>query len=200
MTYPLQDHEMKGQWNEKFFKNNNPLVLELGCGRGEYTVNLAEHFPDKNFVGVDIKGARIWRGAKTAVEKNLNNVGFLRIQIDKIGLFFAPAEVSEIWITFPDPQPQLSRERKRLTALPYLERYKNILRPEGIVHLKTDNAGLFAYTEEVLKENKFPVFQCTHNLYESDILTEILSIKTTYEQMYLKKGVPINYMNFSIPR
>ncbi len=198
MTFPLIDHEMKGKWNEIFFKNNNPIVLELGCGRGEYTVNLAQQYPDKNFIGIDIKGARLWRGAKTAIENHLKNVGFLRLQIDKIELFFAPSEVSEIWITFPDPQPQVSRERKRLTSPNYLDRYKNILSPEGMIHLKTDNAGLFAYTEEVLKENQYAVFQCTHDLYQSDILNDILKIKTTYEQMYLKKGVPINYMNFSI--
>lgn len=199
IIFPLADHERKGKWNEVFFKNNNPIVLELGCGRGEYTVNLAQHYPDKNFIGIDIKGARLWRGAKTAIENQMKNVGFLRLQIDKIEHFFAPSEVSEIWITFPDPQPQVSRERKRLTSPNYLNRYKNILSPKGIIHLKTDNAGLFAYTEEVLKENRYPVFQCTHDLYQSDILTEILKIKTTYEQIYLKKGVPINYLNFSIP-
>ncbi len=127
------------------------------------------------------------------------NVGFLRLQIDKIEHFFAPGEISEIWITFPDPQPQVSRERKRLTSPNYLDRYKKIISPEGIIHLKTDNAGLFAYTEEVLKERKYVVYQCTHNLYQSDILTDILQIKTTYEQIYLKKGVPINYLNFSMP-
>ncbi len=198
INFPMTDHEMKGKWNSNFFKSDKPIVLELGCGRGEYTVNLAEHFPDKNFLGVDIKGARLWRGAKTAIENNMNNIGFLRTQIDKIAHFFAPSEVSEIWITFPDPQPQLSRERKRLTSPEYLERYNQIIRPGGIIHLKTDNAGLFEYTESVLAEKNFKVYQCTHDLYKADFLTDILKIKTTYEKIYLEKGVPICYLNFSM--
>jgi tRNA (guanine-N7-)-methyltransferase len=198
MSFPIQDHALKGKWNADFFKNNKPIVLELGCGRGEYTVNLASHFPDKNFIGIDIKGARLWRGAKTALENNLKNVGFLRLQIDKIGSFFGPQEVSELWITFPDPQPQVSRIRKRLTSPNFIDHYKKVLAPKGLIHLKTDNAGLFAFTEEVIKELKLDLHQCTHDLYQSPILNEILSIKTTYEEMYLKKGVPINYLNFSI--
>jgi tRNA (guanine-N7-)-methyltransferase len=199
MSFPITDHALKGKWGQDFFRNDKPIVLELGCGRGEYTVNLAEKYPDKNFVGVDIKGARLWRGAKTAMDNKMTNVGFLRLQIDKIDYFFGPDEVSEIWITFPDPQPQVSRIRKRLTSPNLLEHYKKMLIPNGIIHLKTDNAALFAYTEFVMKQLHCQVHQCTHDLYQSAFLNDVLSIKTTYEQMYLKIGVPINYLNFSLP-
>lgn len=198
MGFPMEDYELKGKWRETFFKNDNPVILELGCGRGEYTVNLAEAYPEKNFVGVDIKGARLWRGAKTAVENNMANVAFLRIHIDKIEHFFAPGEVDEIWVTFPDPQPQLSREKKRLTSPNFLRKYKNILSEKGIVHLKTDNAGLFNYTLESVKEQKHHLEQFTHDLYRWKNLNEILQIKTTYEKMFLKQGLPIHYMNFRL--
>src|SRR6201990_3146220 len=142
----------KGQWSTGFFKNNNPLVLELGCGKGEYTVNPAVMFPEKNFIGIDYKGNRIWRGAKTALEDGVGNVGFLRIQIETILDHFAPGEIDEIWITFPDPQPQVSREKKRLTSPRFLDKYKQFLKPGGYINLKTDNDGLHAYTAEKIGE------------------------------------------------
>lgn len=144
----------KGEWSKGFFKNNNPAVLELACGKGEYTVNLATLFPDKNFIGIDYKGNRIWRGAKTALEENVPNVAFLRIQIENLLDYFAPGEIDEIWITFPDPQPQLSREKKRLTSPRFLDKYIEILKPGGCVNLKTDNDGLHAYTAEKIEELK----------------------------------------------
>lgn len=188
---------MLGQWSPAFFKNNNPLVLELACGKGEYTVNLAILFPDKNFVGIDYKGNRIWRGAKTAVEEGINNIGFLRIQIENLIDYFAPGEVDEIWITFPDPQPQLSREKKRLTSPRFLDQYKQILKPGGKVNLKTDNNDLYAYTVQKVDELGLINHIQTDNLYHSEFATEILCIKTYYERKYLKDNKNINYIQFS---
>ena len=199
VAYPLQDDAIKGKWNEAFFSKPQPIVLELGCGRGEYTVNLARFSPGHNYVGVDIKGARIWRGAKTVHEENLKNVGFLRIQIEFIENFFAEKEVNEIWITFPDPQLQQSRERKRLTSPRFLSRYKNILVPGGLVHLKTDNRELYEYTLGVAKELDYPVEKSTDDLYATADTEEVLAIKTTYEQIFLKQGIKICYLRFRIP-
>lgn len=187
----------KGNWSAGFFKNNNPVVLELACGKGEYTVNLARLFPDKNFIGIDYKGNRIWRGAKTALEEGVSNVGFLRIQIETILDYFAPAEVDEIWITFPDPQPQVSREKKRLTSPRFLEKYKQILKPGGFVHLKTDNDGLHAYTTEKIEEAGIKLHKKTEDLYHSEHADEVLSIKTYYEKKYLEENKNINYLKFS---
>ena len=187
----------KGNWSAGFFKNNNPVVLELACGKGEYTVNLARLFPDKNFIGIDYKGNRIWRGAKTALEEGVSNVGFLRIQIETILDYFAPAEVDEIWITFPDPQPQVSREKKRLTSPRFLEKYKQILKPGGFVHLKTDNDGLHAYTTEKIEEAGIKLHKKTEDLYHSEHGDEVLSIKTYYEKKYLEENKNINYLKFS---
>jgi tRNA (guanine-N7-)-methyltransferase len=195
--FPPADHELKGKWHASFFKNENPIVLELGCGRGEYTVSLAEKFPDKNFIGIDWKGARLWRGAKTSFENKMTNVAFLRIQIQNILNFFSKNEVSEIWITFPDPQPQQSRQRKRLTAPRFMSMYRQILTGEGIIHLKTDNAPLHEYTLEVIEENKFRKIYSTRDLYHSDADNEILGIKTTYEKMFLQQGLKICYLKFS---
>jgi tRNA (guanine-N7-)-methyltransferase len=188
---------MQGQWSKAFFKNDNPLVLELACGKGEYTVNLAQLFPDKNFIGIDYKGNRIWRGAKTAIEEGINNVGFLRIQIENLIDFFGPGEVDEIWITFPDPQPQLSREKKRLTSPRFLDMYKVILKPGGAVNLKTDNDGLHAYTVDKIDELGLNKHIRTEDLYHSDFVTEVLSIKTYYERKYLAHNKNINYLKFS---
>ena len=187
----------KGEWSKSFFKNDNPLVLELACGKGEYTVNLATMFPNKNFIGIDYKGNRIWRGAKTALEEGVNNVGFLRIQIETLRDYFGPAEVDEIWITFPDPQPQLSREKKRLTSGRFLEAYKTILKPGGFVNLKTDNDGLHAYTAEKIAEVGLNLHVKTEDLYQSQFADEVLSIKTYYEKKYLKDNKNINYLKFS---
>ncbi|WP_428327556.1 tRNA (guanosine(46)-N7)-methyltransferase TrmB [Mucilaginibacter sp.] len=187
----------KGRWNTGFFKNNNPVVLELACGKGEYTVNLATMFPEKNFIGIDYKGNRIWRGAKTALEDGVNNVGFLRIQIETLLDYFGEGEIDEIWITFPDPQPQLSREKKRLTSSRFLDMYKPLLKPGGFVNLKTDNDGLHAYTAEKIEELKLPLHAKTEDLYHSEFADEVLCIKTYYEKKYLKVNKNINYLKFS---
>ncbi|MCR8561488.1 tRNA (guanosine(46)-N7)-methyltransferase TrmB [Mucilaginibacter sp. BJC16-A38] len=187
----------KGQWSNGFFKNNNPVVLELACGKGEYTVNLATMFPDKNFIGIDYKGNRIWRGAKTALEDGVNNVAFLRIQIETLIEYFAPGEVDEIWITFPDPQPQISREKKRLTSARFLDMYKVILKPGGFVNLKTDNDGLHVYTVEKIAETSLTLHVRTEDLYNSEYADDVLNIKTYYEKKYLKDNKNINYLKFS---
>ena len=188
---------LKGQWSKEHFKNNNPVVLELACGKGEYTVNLAQLFPDKNFIGVDYKGNRIWRGAKTALEEGVDNVAFLRIQIENLLDYFAKGEIDEIWITFPDPQPQLSREKKRLTSPRFLEKYIEVLKPGGYVNLKTDNDGLYAYTAEKIQELKLKEHVNTADLYNSEFADEVLSIKTYYEKKYLADNKNINYLKFS---
>ncbi len=188
---------LKGQWAEKHFGNTNPIVLELACGKGEYTVNLAKLFPEKNFIGVDYKGNRIWRGAKTALEEGITNVGFLRIQIETILEHFEENEISEIWITFPDPQPQDSREKKRLTNPKFLERYKLILKPEGFMNLKTDNDGFYAYTIEQIELQQLQKVVETTDLYASDLVDQVLAIKTYYERKYLAVDKNINYVKWS---
>lgn len=188
---------MKSNWRRDFFQNNYPLTLELACGKGEYTVNLGRMLPEHNFIGVDYKGNRIWRGAKTAIEENIQNVGFLRIQIENILEYFAEGEVDAIWITFPDPQPQLGREKKRLTFPKFLEKYKLLLKPGGCLHLKTDSDELYAYTLEKIDELGLKIHGQTDNLYHSDLLDEVLSIKTYYERIYLKSDKNINYVKFS---
>ncbi|WP_028297470.1 tRNA (guanosine(46)-N7)-methyltransferase TrmB [Olivibacter sitiensis] len=188
---------MKGQWAAAHFGKDKPIVLELACGKGEYSVNLAKLFPEKNFIGIDYKGNRIWRGAKTALEEGIQNVAFLRIQIENILDYFSSGEVDEIWITFPDPQPQISREKKRLTAPAFLERYKQILKPGGTVNLKTDNDGLHAYTLEKILELDLHLLKKTEDLYRSEIVNEVLSIKTYYERKYLANEKNINYLQFS---
>ena len=187
----------KGEWNAGVFKNANPVVLELACGKGEYTVNLAVLFPNKNFIGVDYKGNRIWRGAKTALEDGVNNVAFLRIQIENLIDYFAPGEIDEIWITFPDPQPQLSREKKRLTSPRFLNMYRQILKPGGFINLKTDNDGFHTYTVGQIDQLKLNLHTRTENLYHSEYADEVLSIKTYYEKKYLKDNKNINYLKFS---
>ena len=187
----------KGKWAADFFKNDQPVVLELACGKGEYTVNLARMFPQKNFIGIDYKGNRIWRGAKTALEDGVSNVGFLRIQIETLLDYFADGEIDEIWITFPDPQPQLSREKKRLTSPRFLEKYRQVLKPCGFVNLKTDNDGLYAYTAEKIAERDLNLHIKTEDLYHSEYADEVLSIKTYYEKKYLQVNKNINYLKFS---
>jgi tRNA (guanine-N7-)-methyltransferase len=187
----------KGKWAKEFFKNDMPVVLELACGKGEYTVNMGQLFPQKNFIGIDYKGNRIWRGAKTALEDGVSNVGFLRIQIESMLDYFGAKEVDEIWITFPDPQPQLSREKKRLTSPRFLEIYKHILKPGGAVNLKTDNDNFYAYTAEKITEHKLELLIKTEDLYHSEYADEVLSIKTYYEKKYLQDNKNINYLKFS---
>ena len=193
-TYPFQDFEMKGKWHKEYFRNDNPIVLELGCGRGEYTTQLSETFPQKNFIGIDIKGARLWRGAKTATENKMPNVCFIRAQIQLLGYFFAAGEVSEIWITFPDPQPQKSREKKRLTGPRFLEMYSHVLQPGGMVHLKTDNKPFYEYTIETATSNNFILSSGTDNLYGSELRESVPDIRTKYETMFLQQGASICYL------
>ena len=193
-----EGYPMKGNWKKDFFKNKNPLVLELGCGMGEYSVGLAEKFPDKNFLGVDIKGARIWQGATDALNKGLSNVGFLRIRIDWIEACFEKEEVDEIWITFPDPQLKKRKEGKRLTHPDFLKRYNNIIKKKGLIHLKTDSQFLHGFTLGVISGQNHALLDSTHDLYSSPVKREHMEIKTHYEQIYLSKGLPITYLRFRL--
>jgi tRNA (guanine-N7-)-methyltransferase len=192
-------YELKGQWNATFFKNENPIVLELGCGKGEYSVALAQKYPNKNFIGVDIKGARFWRGAKTAVEEGIPNVAFLRTQIELIDHAFATGEVDEIWITFPDPQIKYKRTKHRLTNAAFLERYKRILKPEGVVNLKTDSEFMHGYTLGLLHGAGHEVLYANHNVYKQEgSPEEVTTIQTYYESQYLEQNKPITYIRFKI--
>lgn len=194
--------EMKGKWRETFFKNNNPIVLELGCGKGEYTVELAKLYPDTNFIGVDIKGARMWTGATMALNQGLKNVAFLRTNIEIIDRFFQKDEVSEIWLTFSDPQ--MKNPRKRLSSTFFLERYRKFLVNNGTIHLKTDSNFLFTYTTYMAGHNKLPLLFHTTDLYHQegidDTTKQILSIQTYYEKMWIERGLNIKYMKFSLPQ
>jgi tRNA (guanine-N7-)-methyltransferase len=190
------DFYLKGNWASSFFKNNNPIILELGCGKGEYTVEMAEKFPEKNFLGVDIKGARIWKGAKLSAEKYLKNVGFIRTNIEIIAQFFAPGEVDEIWLTFPDPQ--MKKTNNRLTSTGFISRYKEFLSESGVIHLKTDSNFQYLYTCAVVEQNNFEILTKSDNLYNSDLLNDILSIKTFYEKQWLGRGITIKYIAFRI--
>jgi len=195
-----KDYYLKGKWRDKVFGNTNPLILELGCGKGEYTLFLAEKYPDINFIGVDIKGARIWKGAKSANENRISNVAFLRTRIELINAFFYDDEVEEIWITFPDPQLKKRRNKKRLTGPRFLNSYSKFLKHEGLIHLKTDNDVLFKYTLDVINYNKLSLVRSTENLYASDFIDDVLSVKTFYEKQFLAEGSSINYLEFKLPR
>ncbi|HLU84981.1 MAG TPA: tRNA (guanosine(46)-N7)-methyltransferase TrmB [Vicingaceae bacterium] len=200
------NYHLKGKWNTAVFKNNHPIVLELGCGKGEYSVGLAKEFPEKNFIGLDIKGNRIWKGAKEAFESSMKNVVFVRTRIDFITSIFEENEVDEIWITFPDPQPKDRQERKRLTSPLFTERYKKILKPNGIIHLKTDHEGFFKYTLQEIKDNNYHLLEHTFNLYAEKIADldektqRILSIKTFYENLFSQKGHHIHYLKFQFKK
>ncbi len=199
----LVGHPLKGKWKQDFFKKNHPLILELGCGKGEYTVGLGQKFPESNFLGIDIKGARLWKGAKFAWENKLSNIGFVRARIDFIEGLFGPKEVDEIWVTFPDPQPQESRENKRLTGPNFLLRYKHILKDDGIIHLKTDNHGLYEFTLALCQAVGHPIEYNTNDLYaqpdESNPTVKYAkSIQTYYEGKYLAKGITICYLKFRL--
>lgn len=188
---------MKGHWGETFFKNDRPIVLELGCGRGEYTVGLGRLFPEKNFIGVDIKGARMWTGATESLQAGMTNVAFLRTQIEIIDRFFAEGEISEIWLTFSDPQ--MKKATKRLTSTYFMERYRRFLTDRGLVHLKTDSNFMFTYTKYMIEHNHLPVEVMTEDLYHSGMADEILSIRTYYEQQWLDRGLNIKYIRFRLP-
>ena len=193
------DFDLKGKWSEQFFKNSNPLVLELGCGKGEYTVALAKQNPDKNFIGIDIKGARFWRGAKTAIEDGLSNVAFIRTQIELVDLVFAAGEVSEIWITFPDPQIKFQRTKHRMTNSEFLQKYKKILNAEGVMHLKTDSEFMHGYTLGLLHGEGHEVLYAHHDVYKNYYSPqEVIGIQTFYEKQYLEENKKITYIKFKI--
>lgn len=187
--------EMKGKWTE-FFGNKKPIILELGCGKGEYIVALSARYPDKNFIGIDIKGARMWRGAKTTFENNVKNAAFIRTRIDQIVGLFAANEVEGIWITFPDPQP--TKERKRLTSPMFLNRYRQFLKPDSIIHLKTDNLDFFNYTLSTIKVEGYDLLFHTYDLYNSNLEDDVMLTQTHYEKIFLDQGVPIKYLRFKI--
>ncbi len=193
-----KDHPLKGRWREDFFKNSNPITLELGCGKGEYTVALAQQDGQRNFIGIDIKGARMWRGAKTATDEGMTNVGFLRTRIEFINSFFAEGEIDELWITFPDPQLKSRRAKKRLVAPPFLESYAKFLSPNGFINLKTDSKHLFGYTAEVIRNFSLPCEVSNDDIYGSGYADATLSVKTAYEAEYLRRGLPITYTRFSL--
>ena len=194
--------DMRGHWHEQYFKNQNPIVLELGCGKGEYTVELAKRYPQMNFIGVDIKGARMWTGATQALKEGLGNVAFLRTNIEIIDRFFAEDEVNEIWLTFSDPQ--MKNPRKRLTSTYFMERYRRFLIDGGIIHLKTDSNFLFTYTSYMVEKNQLPVIVKTENLYAEPSgntqFSEAAAIQTYYESMWIARGLNIRYMKFRLPR
>lgn len=194
-----QPFALKGNWNKDFFKNGNPIVLELGCGKGEYSVELARTYPEKNFLGIDIKGARFWRGAKTALEDGLNNVGFMRTQIELVEYAFAKAEISEIWITFPDPQIKYKRTKHRMTNTEFLQKYKNILTPDGTINLKTDSEFMHGYTLGLLHGEGHEILHANHNVYKNEYSPkEVTGIQTFYEKQYLEQGKPITYIKFRV--
>ena len=202
--YSVVEHvpfDMQGHWRTDYFHNDHPIVLELGCGKGEYTVGLARMFPDINFIGVDIKGARMWTGATQALNEGLGNVAFLRTNIEIIERFFSPGEVQEIWLTFSDPQ--MKNPRKRLTSTFFMERYRKFLVDGGVVHLKTDSNFLFTYTRLMVEKNGLPMLLCTDDLYHfeqvDEVTRQILSIHTYYENMWIERGLNIKYMKFQLP-
>ena len=190
------DYKLKGKWGEQVFGNDHPIVLEVGCGKGEYSVGLGELYPEKNFIGLDIKGARMWTGAKAAKEKGMKNVVFLRTHAEELESIFAPGEVSEIWITFPDPQ--MTKARKRLTGTRFLSLYRKFLKEDGLIHLKTDSPFLYQYTAELVKANRLPVNVNTDDLYGVGLDDKILGIKTFYERQWLSRGKTIKYIQFSL--
>jgi tRNA (guanine-N7-)-methyltransferase len=190
-------NQLKGKWHETVFKNQNPITLELACGRGEYTVGLAQLYPDRNFIGVDVKAARMWQGAKFALDNGLNNIAFIRIQIDFLLEYFAAGEVSEIWITFPDPQPQKPRARQRLTSPQFLGKYVQLLKPRQMINLKTDSDLLFQYTLETIKPLPVQLHEVIMNIDDLDPMPPELSIKTYYENMWRSKDIQIKYLKFS---
>ncbi len=192
-----EHYPLKGKWKKDVFKNDNPLVLELGCGKGEYTIGLAKRYPNKNFIGIDIKGARFWRGAKTAIEEDIPNAAFIRTQIELVAHIFAENEVDEIWITFPDPQIKYKRTKHRMTNMQFLERYKKVLKPDGLMHLKTDSEFMHGYTLGLLHGMELDVLYANHNVYKLEgSPEEVTEIQTFYENQYLENDKAITYIRF----
>lgn len=191
-------YSLKGKWVKEFFKNKNPIILELGCGKGEYTVGLAQLHPENNYIGIDIKGSRMWLGGKISNEKKIKNVAFVRTKIENIEHFFAKDEISEIWITFPTPQPKTVTIKKRLTSPQFLKRYFNIIKNDAIIHLKTDSRLIFDYTLKVIEKYNHNLITSTFDLYNSDIKDDVILIRTYYEKKFLEENIPINYLKFSI--
>lgn len=190
---------LKSNWAKDFFGNTNDIIIELGCGKGEYTVALAQKHPDRNYIGIDKKGARMWRGGKTSQEQQLKNVAFIRTRSEMIELLFGKNEISEIWITFPEPQP--NKFKRRFTSPEYIERYRNLLKPDGIIHLKTDNADLFNYSLGVISKDNHRLLYSTADLYHTEMnkdIEEVLPVQTFYEQMWLEKGLNIHYLKFQM--
>lgn len=187
---------LRSKWNQDFFMNRHPIVVELGCGKGEYTVGLAERYPEKNFIGIDVKGARLWRGCRSVFEMGLKNAAFVRTRVDFLEDLFGPGEVSEIWITFPDPQP--GKEKKRLTSPLFLHKYRNILVRDGVIHLKTDDRSFFDYSCGIIDECRHPLIYSTDDLYHSGVQDEVVQIQTFYENIWLNEGKKIFYLQFRL--
>jgi tRNA (guanine-N7-)-methyltransferase len=187
---------LKGIWNPDYFHNDHPITLELGCGKGEYTVNLALKYPERNFIGIDIKGARLWKGCKMVQEMGLKNVAFIRSRVEYITRFFAKNEVDEIWVTFPDPFPITKQSKKRLTSPEFLSRYREILSPGAMIHLKTDNSGLYEFTLDVVKRAGHKLVFATDNIYQLPEQHEATLIQTFYEEKFTRAGIPIKYAEF----
>ena len=200
LTYEelVDGFEHRGNWDKGFFKNDNNLTVELGCGKGEYTVGLAVRYPDTNFIGIDIKGARIWRGLKNTEEGNLNNVAFIRSRINLIEFMFGPNEISDIWITFPDPHPSAIKEKRRLTSQRFIDRYYKVLKPEGTINLKTDNIIFFEYTLDVIRENGHELLYHTYDVYGEENDESLTGIQTFYEKKWLENGTKIKYLKFRL--
>ncbi|MDD4141856.1 MAG: tRNA (guanosine(46)-N7)-methyltransferase TrmB [Bacteroidales bacterium] len=190
--------KFKGKWNSDFFKNDNPIVVELGCGKGEYTVGLGKKYPDRNFIGIDQKGARLWRGCKTSIDDAMTNVAFIRMQMELIEYCFAKEEISEIWITFPEPQPQNGKAKKRFTSPQFNTRFSNILKRDGIINLKTDNSAFYDYTLEVISGGNHDLLFSTDDLYATHPELEVASIQTFYEEMWLKQGLTIKFLQYKL--
>ncbi|MCX6332942.1 MAG: tRNA (guanosine(46)-N7)-methyltransferase TrmB [Bacteroidia bacterium] len=195
-----KEHPVRGKWRSDIFRNQNPIILELGCGKGEYTTGLSQRFPGNNYIGVDIKGSRMWRGAKTAHENKFRNAAFLRTRIEFINSFFTEDEVDEIWLTFPDPQADKKNSNKRLTCPWFLNNYRSFLKDKGIIHLKTDNYELYRYTKNIAERNNLSVIIATTDLHKELEGNEILLIRTHYEDIFLKEGLKINYLAFRLEK
>jgi len=196
----FEESEWKGRWQESYFHNKNPITVELGCGKGEYTVELARHYANRNFIGLELKGNRIWKGARTALYDELDNVAFIRTRADYLENIFAPGELSEIWITFPEPHPQEAKAKKRFTSPYFLEKYKNVLSKDGIIRLKTDCRDFFEYTLKIIHQNNYQLLFFTHDLYNDirPLEEEIRSVKTFYESIFLSENKPICYLEYRL--